>query len=67
MSDAEIILSAAEELAKLITEKNLELMANVSSSDLDMPDLHDFQTCHELHEIGRKLKLKSPFNTTEER
>lgn len=57
MSEADIILSAAEELASYIIEKNLSLMANVSSADLDMPDLHDFQTCHELHEIGRKLKL----------
>ena len=59
MKDVELLVSAAIELAAYITEKNLELMGKVSSADLDMPELHDFQTCHELQKLAQKLKDKT--------
>lgn len=36
-----------EEHASLLTRLNKELKARISSTDLDDPDYHDYQTCHE--------------------
>ena len=40
----------ASELKNLIDFKNKVLRSRITSSDLDEPDFHDYQTCHELHQ-----------------
>ena len=51
----EILMQASRELCNLITKHNANLNAKISCTDLDEPDYHDFQTCHDLQIIAREL------------
>ena len=52
----EMLMQASRELCDLIIEHNKMLNSKISSTDLDEPDYHDFQTCHELQVLARKLE-----------
>ena len=51
----ETLMQASRELCSLIIEHNAILNSKIHGTDLDQPDYHDFQTCHELQLIAREL------------
>tara|TARA_R110002096_G_C14127592_1_gene681571 strand:+ start:271 stop:462 length:192 start_codon:yes stop_codon:yes gene_type:complete len=51
----ETLMQAARELADFITEHNKILKSKIGATDLNEPEYHDYQTCHELQVIARKL------------
>ena len=50
-----LLFSASVELEKYIEDKNNELKAGITQQDLDEPDYHDYQTCHDLIELASKI------------
>lgn len=57
-NDRKILISAAHELAQFISEKNAKLLADVVGTDLDEPELHDYQTCGELQAIANRMLME---------
>ncbi len=51
----ELLVRASRELETYIEEKNKELKAGITSQDLDEPDYHDYQTCHDLLELASRI------------
>ena len=55
MDAVELLSSAAEELKKYIDRENERLKAGITSTDLDPPAYHDYQTCYELMCLAKEL------------
>tara|TARA_Y100000590_G_scaffold46284_1_gene49107 strand:+ start:6706 stop:7119 length:414 start_codon:yes stop_codon:yes gene_type:complete len=60
----DLLIRAANELESYINAKNKELKRSITSTDLDEPDYHDHQTCHELYELAEKIKQNLTGNKT---
>ena len=56
-SEKRLLIEAANELGKLIAEKNLTLIANMQSSDMEPPKLHVFETCWRLEELAKTIEI----------
>ena len=54
MSNKELLLRAASELAHYITRENNRLRIEVNKWGLKEPEYHDMQTCHELTELAHR-------------
>ena len=50
-----LLVSASIELEEYIDDKNKELKAGITPQDLDEPDYHDYQTCHDLLELASRI------------
>ena len=61
----EVLEQALKELTSYIDDKNKTLEKSISSTDLDDPDYHDYQTCNELAWAINELKIKSEWISTE--
>ena len=56
MSDKQMLLRAASELAQYINKENERLHRNRNKWDLDEPKYHDTQTCQELVELAGRIE-----------
>ena len=55
MSDKKLLLRIADELKSYIDNENERLRNKITCIDLDPPDYHDYQSCHELQVIANKM------------
>lgn len=58
MNTTELLYSAAKELKSYIDKENERLKAGITSTDLEPPTYHDYQTCHELMCLGKVKSIK---------
>jgi len=56
MNAIELLSSAAEELKSYIDKENERLKAGITSTDLEPPTYHDYQTCYELMLMARGIE-----------
>ena len=57
MSNLKSLEDLLKEHAALLTKLNKEMESNISCTDSEPPDYHDFQTCYEASEALKSLYL----------
>jgi hypothetical protein len=57
MDSVRLLLSAANELKMYIDRENERLKSKVNCDDLDPPEYHDYQTCYELAQLAKTIKV----------
>ncbi len=57
----ELLKLAASELKSYIDAENKRLKQGITSTDLDDPDYHDYQTCAELYDMAMEIQASKYF------